>query len=105
MVSPCGFSLASFGCGAILPSLADLSNQYWALSILFIFGPQAPWAPDFSIRSMTESWALARASMACCGVLVPDAASEMLCHHRLARRPESGTLMPVGVHCFRAGLR
>src|ERR1700694_4635655 len=75
MVSPFGFSLASLRWGAMLPSLADFANQYSAVSFLFSFGPQAPWTPDFSRRSITESCAAANASIAACGVFAPDDAS------------------------------
>src|SRR5882762_7336154 len=77
MVSPFGFSLASLRCGAMLPSLADFANQYSAVSFLFSFGPQAPWTPDFSRRSITESCAAASESIAACGVFAPDDASPM----------------------------
>src|SRR6202041_517432 len=103
MVSPFGFSLASLRWGAMLPSLADFANQYSAVSFLLSLGPQAPCTPDFSSRSITESWAAASESIAACGVLAPDDASPMFCHHNCASFGESGTLLPVGVHCTPAG--
>src|ERR1700693_1659707 len=105
MVSPFGFSFARLRWGSMLPSFADFANQCSAVSFLFIFGPQAPWTPDFSRRSITESWAAASESIAACGVFAPDDASPMVCHHNCASLGQSGTLLPGGVHCTRAGER
>src|ERR1700675_3856802 len=105
MVSPFGFSLAGLRCGAMLPSFCAFANQYSAVSFLFIFGPQAPCTPDFSRRSITESWAAASEAIAACGVFAPDDACPMFFHHKCAGSRESGTLLPVGVHCAGAGER
>src|SRR5882762_4231195 len=60
MVSPFGFSFASLRWGAMVPSFSAFLNQYSAVSFLLSFGPQTPCTPDFSRRSITESWAAAR---------------------------------------------
>src|ERR1700722_7011055 len=105
MVSPFGFSFASLRWGAMLPSFADLSYQYSAVFFGLSFGPQAPWTPDFSSRSITESCAAASEPIAACGVFAPDDASPMFCPHNCASFGYAGTLLPVGVHCTPAGER
>src|SRR4029077_1721073 len=82
--SPLRFSFASLRWGAMVPSFWTLANQCSAVSFLFSFGPQAPCTPDFSRRSSTESWAAANASIAACGVVLPDDASPIFCHHSCA---------------------
>ena len=78
MVSPFGFSLASFFHGAPL-SLSHLSGELFGLS----FGAHAA-MPARSSRAITWSISSASVSIAACGVFSPVTATATFFHHSCA---------------------